>query len=323
MAFYKTYFNKLEKHIAFQIHKANLKGSKLLLAVSGGKDSMTLLHSMHQIAPDFQLHLYVGHFHHGREDQESKTLSGFRDQALKCVQKKCKDYGNSLYFEIHQGKPLKSENDFRKARWFFLKKICEEKNCKAIVTAHHRDDLLETRLLRLIRGVGKQGLQSMKVFNGQIFRPLLSLSQKDLLQYYANLDYIEDPTNQSHHSLRNWIRYQWLPNLEKKSSGAVQALSRSLDLLSQKTSQASDSIIENCIDNQGIKRSLLARLSIDHKYQVIANYLCERQLHNYTASHIFEIQKRLQTPQKKIEFYLLKHKWIVNPTHIKVVVDVL
>ena len=316
MAFHKTYFNKLEKHIASQIHKANLKGSRLLLAVSGGRDSMTLLHSMYQIASDFQLHLYVGHFHHGQED---KALAHFRDQALHCIQKKCKNDRHPLYFEIHQGRSLKSEDDLRKARWSFLKKVSQKTNCKAIVTAHHRDDLLETRLLRLIRGVGKQGLQSMQVFDGQIFRPLLNLSQKEILQSYAHLDYIEDPTNQSHHSLRNWIRHQWLPDLEKKSRGAIQALSRSLDLLSRH--QIPDFVIENCLDNQSLKRELLEKLPTDHQYQVIANYLCKRKLDNYKASHIFEIQKRLQTSQKNFEFQLLKHKWMVSPTHITVQTD--
>ncbi len=309
--------NTLEKHIASQICNAGLKSAKLLLAVSGGRDSMTLLNSMLQIAPLFRLSLYVGHFHHGRKNESTKILK-FRDQALKLIEKKCTDTHLPLYFEIHQGQRLKSEDESRKLRWAFLKKIYQQLHCQAIVTAHHRDDLLETRLLRLIRGVGQQGLPSMSVFHQSkitIFRPLLCIPQKTLYQAYIEpIEYIEDPSNQSDAILRNWIRHHWLSDLEKQSPGATQALSRSLDLLSQQDSFTLK--IENYLDSKGIKRKELESLSPQQKRQVIATYLCQKNIAHYTSSHIFEIQKRLQTPQKKFEFWLLKHRWIVTPFYI-------
>ena len=317
MAFYKKQLNTLEKHIASQIHKSSLKASKLLLAVSGGRDSMTLLHSMNQIAPDFQLYLYIAHFHHGRKNIASKTLN-FRDEALHLIQKQCENNNNSLHFEIYEEEPLQSENDLRNARWLFLRKICHETSCRAIVTAHHKNDLLETRVLRLIRGVGKQGLKSMEVFDGEIFRPLLEIPQKQLFQSYTEkISYIEDPSNQSPLSLRSWLRHQWLPALEARSPGAIKALSRSLDLLSRENSGSTHFKKEAYIDEQGIRRQDLKKLLINNKYQVIAYYLHIKKIHHYTASHISEIQKRLQTPQKDFEFSLLKHRWIISSTHIQ------
>ena len=317
MAFYKKQLNTLEKHIASQIHKSSLKASKLLLAVSGGRDSMTLLHSMNQIASDFQLQLHIAHFHHGQKNIDLKTRN-FRDRALKLIQKQCKDNNNPLYFEIYKGEPLQSENDLRNARWLFLKKTSHEVGCKAIVTAHHKNDLLETRVLRLIRGVGQQGLKAMTTFNGQIFRPLLDITQQQLFQAYTNkINYIEDPSHQSHLPLRNWLRSQWLPILEKRSPGAIKALSHSLDILSQENHQL---LLQkdNYIDIQGIKRKDFEKLSTNQKSQILAHYFYKKNLSNYTTSHILEIQKRLQTPQKNFEFWLLKHKWTITPTYIKI-----
>ena len=317
MAFYKKQLNPLEKLIASQIHKSSLKASKLLLAVSGGRDSMTLLHIINQIASDFRLQLYIAHFHHGQKSIDSKTLN-FRDKALKLIQKQCENDKNSLHFDIYEGKPLQSENDLRNARWSFLKKICHETGCKAIVTAHHKSDLMETRILRLIRGVGQKGLKAMDIFDGQIFRPLLEITQQQLFQAYGEeINYIEDPSNRSHLTLRNWLRHQWLPILEKRSPGAIKALSRSLDILSQKNTSLSLKK-DVYIDAQGIKRKAFEKLSTNQKSHVIAHYFYKKKLSNYTKTHILEIQKRLQTPQKNFEFCLLKHKWTVSPTYIKV-----
>ena len=317
MALYKKQLNTLEKHIASQIHKSSLRASKLLLAVSGGRDSMTLLHSMNQIAPDFQLQLYIAHFHHGQKDIDPKTLH-FRNKALNLIQKQCKINNNPLHFDIHKGELLRSENDLRNARWSFLKRICHEIGCKAIVTAHHKNDLLETRILRLMRGVGGQGLRAMEVFDGQIFRPLLEITQQQLFQAYTEkINYIEDPSNQSHLTLRNWLRRHWLPVLEKRSPGAIKALSRSLDILTKENTQLPFKK-ESYIDAQGIRREYFEKLSIDQKCQLLAHYLYEKKLSNYTSSHILEIQKRLKTSQKNFEFWLLKHKWIVSPAYIKV-----
>lgn len=314
MALNKSSLNALEKHLASQVHKTGLKNSRLLLAISGGKDSMTLLHSMNQIATDFGMDLQVAHFHHGHTD-ETAIVHNFRDQALDIVRRKCSSYKNPFYFEIHQGKKLHSEDLLRKSRWSFLKQISKKAQCKAIVTAHHKNDLLETRLLRLIRGVGLQGMESMTTLDGHIFRPLLNVLQKDVIEAYTTpIEYIEDPSNASDHTLRNWMRTQWLPDLEKRSSGAIKALARSLDLLSQKHDEIQT---EAFWDKQGIHRTALEGLSKEHQHQVIASYLRQHNFTNYTASHIFEIQKRLQSSQKTFDFCLLKHKWVVSPTHIK------
>lgn len=314
MASSKKPFHQIEQHLASQIHKAGLKGSKLLLAISGGKDSMALFHSFQQVAPYFQIHFCVGHFHHGQTDESPKTRL-FRDKALSFIQDKCHQNSIPFHKHVHQGKKLTSEHDLRTSRWLFLKETSVRLKCKAIVTAHHRDDLLETRLLRLIRGVGLQGLMAMPSFDGQIFRPFLDIFQKDLLLAYPRLEFLEDPSNTSLHNLRNWIRHKWLVDLEEKSPGAKKALLRSLEILSQ---QKPEFPIEDFLEGDGIKRMDLERLSQNQARQVIATYLCRKQLENYKTSHIFEIQKRLKSPEKNFEFWLVKHKWIVTPTHIKV-----
>ena len=304
--------NFLERHIASYIHKEGLKSSRLLLAVSGGRDSMTLWHAMKQIASDFHIELHIAHFHHGQTDQTPQVLQ-FRDEVFDWIQEKALQESIPFSVEMHQGKPLHSEDLLRKARWSFLKRMCLDKQCKAIVTAHHLNDLLETRLLRLIRGVGPQGIQAMTVYDGQVFRPFLDLFQKDILEAYQHIEYKEDPSNTSFQVLRNWLRHQWLPDLEKQVPGAVKVFSRSLALLSQKREQIKT---EDFFDEQGINRLAFESLARVDQQQVIASYLRWQNLKNYTSSHVFEVQKRLKTPQKNFEFWLLKHRWVVTPTHI-------
>lgn len=169
-----------------------------VVAVSGGVDSVVLLALLQQ-KPG--LHLTVAHFDHGiREDSAE-------DRHL--VQELAKKYDLPfVYDEGHLGAGA-SEATARKARYVFLQNIREKTGARAIITAHHQDDVIETALLNLIRGTGRTGLTALRSHDGLV-RPLLAIPKKDLITYANtyNLIWREDSTNQDLSYKRNYIRHK-------------------------------------------------------------------------------------------------------------------
>lgn len=187
--------------------KVNIAPGKYIVAVSGGVDSMALLHLLAKLALSTQLtadssmslQLIVAHFDHGIR-QES-------EQDEKLVRKTAKKYG--LIYETAIGKlgSNTSEAKAREARYKFLKNIKNKYKAKSIITAHHQDDVIETAIINMIRGTGSRGLSSIKN-NPDVIRPLLGISKDQIIEYAKKhkLVWREDETNQSDVYLRNYIR---------------------------------------------------------------------------------------------------------------------
>lgn len=172
-----------------------------VVAVSGGVDSMVLLHLLHK-QPG--LKLIVAHFDHGiREDSAVDR---------KLVQDITKRYGLPFVHESGHLGPDTSEAAARAARYKFLRKVKRASKAKGIITGHHQDDLLETAILNLLRGSGRKGLTSLKSTD-TLVRPLLGFP-KERLQEYAidyGLGWRDDPTNNDTRFTRNHIRHNILP----------------------------------------------------------------------------------------------------------------
>lgn len=175
-----------------------------MVAVSGGVDSMVLLHLL---TTNYQLPtttLLVAHYDHGiREDSALDR---------KLVQAAAAGYGLQFVYDEGRLGPGASEAAARAARYDFLHKVRQACQATAIVTAHHQDDLLETAIINLIRGTGRRGLSSLRSTD-IIKRPLLKVPKAELLAYAEqnNLKWREDPTNQDTRYLRNYVRQLILP----------------------------------------------------------------------------------------------------------------
>lgn len=171
------------------------EGTKVLW-VSGGVDSMVLLDSVKR-----RKDIEVVHFHHG--DNSNKE---FRDSAQGLVEKFCSDF-NIVCQVVKNTSDKISETDMRN----FRNSHIEEG--KTVVSAHHADDLLETRLISLIKG---KNLESLEV-NSMKLKPLEAFTKKEIYEYAQKNDvpFVEDPTNKESDNLRNYIRNEMIPNLEK------------------------------------------------------------------------------------------------------------
>jgi tRNA(Ile)-lysidine synthase len=187
------------------------KEAKIVVAVSGGPDSVCLLDAFNQLKDKYVLELMVAHINYNLRGKDSVEDEKF-------VRKLAEKYDLEavvLYPEIKTKKNL--ENNLRDIRYAFFEKIRLERGYDWIAVGHNLDDQAETFLQRLIRGAGMAGLRGMRFKNGRIIRPLLGFPRSEILKYLKQrkLAYRTDKTNQEDVFLRNRIRHQLVPYLEK------------------------------------------------------------------------------------------------------------
>ena len=209
------------------IDLAPLAGKKLLCAVSGGADSMCLLHLLTSQGLD----VTAAHFEHGIRGEES-----LRDAAF--VETWCKargipfvlGHGDAPGYARAHGMGL--EEAARELRYRFLREAMEETRAELILTAHNRDDNAETVLLNLIRGSGTAGLCGVPPMRGAILRPLLTVSREEIEAYLTahSVPHVEDSSNQSDDYTRNLIRRRVMPLLREINPRFSEAAARTARL---------------------------------------------------------------------------------------------
>ncbi len=192
--------------------------SKLILAISGGPDSVYLLYKIINLSKNKKLSLHIAHLNHNTRGKQSNTDEIF----VKNLAKKF-NIPATFYKLSHTGGPecppskQLSEEYLRKQRYKFLEKVRRREKADFIITAHHQDDQIETIIFNFFRGTGPTGLIGMKEKQGVIFRPLLNISKEQILKYLTknNIKYQVDNSNQNTNYNRNLIRHQILPLIKK------------------------------------------------------------------------------------------------------------
>jgi tRNA(Ile)-lysidine synthase len=193
------------------------RGDVVLVALSGGLDSVVLLHLLRGAAPALGIRVAAAHFDH-------RMRAGSAADAA-WVAGLCRAWDVPL--QRAAAEPgLAGEAAARAARYAFLHAAAERGGARWIATAHHRDDQAETVLFRILRGTGLRGLRGIPARRDAILRPLLGFRRHELEAYAAaaRLRHREDPTNRGGRYARNRIRHQLLPRLEAVAPGAAEAL---------------------------------------------------------------------------------------------------
>jgi tRNA(Ile)-lysidine synthase len=189
------------------------RGEKILLAVSGGADSIAMLFIMHELSKDLNFSIGVASFNHKIREEASYEIDFVRNIA------------KSLNLQFFEGefdvlkaakKAKRSVEDIaRERRYEFLFGVKEKYGFQKISVAHNLDDFAETVMLHLIKGTGLSGLIGIKPisFNGIVIHPLIEIKKQDIEEYLKerNITYIVDFTNYSLDYLRNRIRHQIIP----------------------------------------------------------------------------------------------------------------
>lgn len=207
-------------------------GERLLVAVSGGLDSVTLAHCLHEAGFD----LVLGHVHHGLRHSADDDEALVRDLANELG---CPFKSSRLNLAKTPGTSLQAEA--RDARYEALAKMADEVGARGVVTAHHADDQAETVLINLARGAGPQGLGGMAAISVvpggghlSLLRPLLERTRAEIedVARAGGLRWVDDPSNEDLSYRRNAVRAKLLPVLhEIFGAGASRAIARSARLL--------------------------------------------------------------------------------------------
>lgn len=221
------------------------RGSHVLCAVSGGADSICLLHALYHLREQLPFTLSAAHYNHQLRGEESCRDEQFVEQfvALCCGPQRMTD--GSLLQPVHlytghgdvaaQAKlrGMGLEETAREMRYAFLQQTAQEAGADLIATAHTANDNAETILFHLARGSGLRGLGGIAPRRNNLIRPLLTTTRReveDYLFHYA-LPHMEDSSNQDDSYTRNRIRHQVIPVLEDISPGFLSRMTQTAALL--------------------------------------------------------------------------------------------
>ena len=267
------------------------KGSRVLCAVSGGADSMALLHWLKQSEESLQISVLAAHFEHGIRGEES-----LRDQHF--VEGFCRERkipfvtgsGNVPAYAAENGLGL--EVAARNLRYAFLEQAAEENRCSRIATAHNADDNAETVLLNLVRGAGIAGLCGIPPVRGIIIRPLLSTTREEIEKYLeeTGIPHVEDTSNSSDAFSRNQLRHHVMPVLKEINPAVERAVLRSGELLREDAELLEDlaeAFIRRSFDGDSVPAKELAALPRPVQSRVIRR-LCPERL---SVIHTKDIMK--------------------------------
>lgn len=196
------------------------KNDTVLVGLSGGPDSVTLLHVLNSLKKEYPLRVLIAHLDHKFRGEESKADRVFCESLAK-------KYGLEIIWEeidvpkIAKEKGISPEEAARFERYDFFKRIAKEKGADKIAVGHTRDDQAETVLMRIIRGAGMKGLggiSPVKDIHGSIIiRPLIEVSRKEVEDFIKEerLESRKDSSNEKTVFTRNKIRLELIPLLEK------------------------------------------------------------------------------------------------------------
>ncbi|MCI0527095.1 MAG: tRNA lysidine(34) synthetase TilS [Nitrospira sp.] len=220
------------------------RGDLILAGVSGGPDSVCLLHLLKTVSESFPIRLHVAHLDHGLRGKESMADARF-------VQNLCHEWKIPVAVEsgavsvLAKQRRLSLQVAAREARYTFFERIADKIQCRWIALGHTADDQAETFLLRLLRGAGSKGLSSIPLQREiqatsdtklRIIRPLLNVERKQVLDYLKarSIPYRLDPSNLKPFYLRNRLRQEVIPLLKSHyNPKLIETLYRTAELLGE------------------------------------------------------------------------------------------
>ncbi len=272
------------------------RGEKILVAVSGGVDSMVLLAVLHQLAKPHGWRLVVAHFNHQLRGQASDADEQLvRDTAKPLGWPVVISRGSVKEHARRRGWSL--EMAARELRHTFLAQAAKSAGISTVALAHHADDQVETFFLRLLRGAGNRGISGMAWIatspvdkNIRLVRPLLDQTKAELAEFarQEGILYSEDATNADLDILRNRVRCELVPLLRKKYQPALDACVRRF----MELARSDDAVVQERADQwlAARRRKPFYRLPA-----AVQRELIQRQLHELGQVVDFEMVERLRT----------------------------
>ncbi|PIW94816.1 MAG: tRNA lysidine(34) synthetase TilS [Candidatus Moranbacteria bacterium CG_4_8_14_3_um_filter_34_16] len=296
----------LIKKIQNTCHQYNLfqKGSKIVLAVSGGPDSVCMLEIFSRLKIKYSLNVIVAHINYNLRGRDS-----LKDEEYVCFLAKKNDFKFFLLNTEIKDK-FNLESRLRDIRYAFFEEIRRQENFDLIAVAHNLDDQVETFLMRIVRGAGTQGLSAMRFKNNNLIRPLLAISKEEILSFLKKekIQWRMDKTNRENVFLRNRVRNKLIPFLEKNFNSKIKkTIFNSLVSISQ-----DNDFLEKNANNFEIKSSEIevSKFLTFHpamQRRLIRKILKNKKknLKNITSSQIEEILKITKSIKNKKQFFVM------------------
>ena len=299
-------------------------GDKIIVAVSGGADSVCLFDVLFKLKKELNIDLVVCHFNHKLRGKESERDFEF-------VRKLAEERGAEFVGgEVESGNFIKSEESARDARYAFFEKILKEGRGGKLAIAHNKNDFIETFFLRLLRGSGMRGLKSIPYRRQNFIRPLLSLSRVEIESYMKKEGqaFINDATNDKIDLTRNYFRLKIMPlflkinpNLLDTVSGNIASVEDDYDLLDRLILEKyKDILIEENLNSIILSRKKWLVLHSALKAGIIRLAILKiATLEDITYSQINAVIKMLEKGEGK-KFKPLPHSLRVSLESGKIIV---
>jgi len=319
----------LKEEVLKTIKKYNLinEGDKIVIGVSGGPDSICLLHILHQFEEELKIKLYVAHINH--------MLREVADSETEYVQEICKTLGIECFvkkvdiLKLSKEQKKGTEEVGRNVRYEFFNEILEKTNSNKIATAHNSNDRAETVLLNILRGSGLSGLKGIEVIrDGKYIRPIIEINREEIEKYCEenNLKPKYDESNNENIYSRNKVRNEIIPYIKKEfNQNIIKTINRLSEVATEEneymqkiTKQEYEKIskIENDVINLDLKKFNNLELVIKRRlilYTINETIHTTNGIEKVNIDDIIKlcsnnIGNKYLTPIKEIKIYVKKGK---------------
>ena len=319
----KNMDNNIIKIVKKNIIDNNLiqKQDKVVVAVSGGPDSMCLLDSLYRLKDELEFSISVAHVNHGiRKESDDEKIY---------VEEFCKARNVPFHYlkvnvpELAKEQKISEETCGRKIRYEFFEKVRKEENAQKIAVAHNLNDNVETIMLNLIRGCGVKGLTGMDFTFGNIIRPLLTIEKKDILVYNKKLELNPcfDRTNEEEVYLRNKVRLRLIPYLQQLNPNFNANICRMRNILKQDNDfieEYTDNIFKNVIISEDDNKIVFNFSAFMNEHESIKNRIIRRIIQKRTSNlegiesiHVQDIARLLEKNIKGKK-YIIGNKFTIE-----------
>ena len=289
----------IKENLKATVHRYKLisSGDRILVAVSGGPDSVALLHLLHELRQEFDLHLEVAHLEHGIRGEEAREDATFVARLAEQLK---------IPFHLKEVNLPRARSDAgkgnleslaREERQRFFARLITDHKLDKVAVAHTQDDQAETVLMWLLRGTGTKGLGGMSPLHHHriaagdsadaltVIRPLLGVSKAEILEYLDDrkLEYRIDRSNRDTALLRNWIRLELLPKIQQQAGMGFSArLSHAAEIFREEDAlleEIAAKRYESVHDSNRLSRAALVSEPTALQRRILRHWIGQRRGH--------------------------------------------
>ena len=229
-------------------------GDTVVIGVSGGVDSVILLHILVKLSEEYKLSVIAAHINHGLRGKESDRDEAFVKELAKKLGVKFTSKRIDINSLLKKGDSL--QDIAREVRYAFFEEMAKRYKADKIATGHNLDDQAETMIIRFLRGAGLSGLSGILPKRGKYIRPLLDVSREEIEEYADKnrLKSVRDSSNKSTKYLRNHIRLKLMPALEHYNPRLKNDMARLAHIIAKDEEYLKDKAkdaYKKCVKNQG------------------------------------------------------------------------